>query len=126
MLFLTRLARLLKSSRRDFGFGKQQVYLLPEYTLALARIYFGRNLKELIEFLRHEIVVCKTLSCRKFGEWPLLKGAMGQFVQSKAFDEPSIYFEPFLRSFILGASAGAIFEVIHVASKVGNEACILP
>ena len=32
--------------------------------------------------------------------------------------EPSLFFEPFLRSFVLGLSTGAAFEAISVAGKV--------
>jgi len=31
-----------------------------------------------------------------------------------------VYFEPFLRSFVLGLSTGAAFEAINVAGKVSS------
>lgn len=33
-------------------------------------------------------------------------------------DDPSLYFEPLLRTFILGFSSGIACEVLHVAFKV--------
>ncbi|KAK9917944.1 hypothetical protein WJX75_009983 [Coccomyxa subellipsoidea] len=37
--------------------------------------------------------------------------------ESKAQDDPTPFFEPLLRSFLLGLSAGALFESAHVALK---------
>jgi hypothetical protein len=34
-------------------------------------------------------------------------------------EDPSIFFDGFLRTFLLGLSMGGVFEVLHVASKVG-------
>ncbi len=36
----------------------------------------------------------------------------------QAQDDPTPFFEPLLRSFLLGLSAGALFESAHVALKV--------
>ena len=42
-------------------------------------------------------------------------------------EDPSPFFEPLLRSFLLGLGAGAIFESLHVCMKVRRRAgCCAP
>ena len=36
-------------------------------------------------------------------------------------DDPTPFFEPLLRSFLLGLTCGACFESLHVAAKVGRS-----
>ena len=36
-------------------------------------------------------------------------------------DDPSFFLEPLMRSFVLGVSAGCIFESLHVVGKVRRE-----
>ena len=41
-------------------------------------------------------------------------------------EDPSPFFEPLLRSFLLGLGAGAIFESLHVCTKVRRRAAAAP
>lgn len=41
-------------------------------------------------------------------------------------EDPSPFFEPLLRSFLLGLGAGAIFESLHVCMKVRRRTAAAP